>query len=160
VAKTKQEKVIKEENQECSESIKDNQPHRTPIGQSSKFKHEYCEDLIRWFKAGNSYTPFALEVGVNPDTLYQWEKDYPEWKEAKASAMVAGKKWLEDKLAIKLGEFRRGGANPKDIDLGCLLFALKTRYWKDYGDKSKLELDATDDAKEMIQLAYKKKSNE
>ena len=49
----------------------------------TKFQYKFCKDLVDHMTTGLSYASFAGVVGVNRDTLYQWEKRYPEWKLAK-----------------------------------------------------------------------------
>lgn len=55
----------------------------TGVGQPPAYKPEYCEQLIEHMKEGLSYSSFAANVGVHIDTLYSWEKKFPEWKQAK-----------------------------------------------------------------------------
>lgn len=44
---------------------------------------EYDAMLIEHLKNGYMYQTFAAVVDVNLDTLYEWEKKYPSFKEAK-----------------------------------------------------------------------------
>ena len=62
-----------------------------PGGRPTKYKPEYCEMLLTHMKMGMTYTSFAghPDVLVNVDTLYQWEKDYPEFSEAKSVGRAA-----------------------------------------------------------------------
>lgn len=52
-------------------------------GRPSKYKPEYCAELIKHFESGLCYDAFAGVVSVCVDTLYQWEKDHAEFSEAK-----------------------------------------------------------------------------
>lgn len=66
------------------------------VGAPSKFKLEYCELLIEHMAKGDSYETFGaflhLEKKVSAKdapsrtTLYNWEKEHPEWKETKSLA--------------------------------------------------------------------------
>ena len=55
-------------------------------GQPTKYKPEYCEELIKHMKSGYSYESFAAKVFVGISTLYNWEKAHPEFLEAKEIA--------------------------------------------------------------------------
>ena len=58
-----------------------------PGGRPSKYRPEYCQELMAHMEKGYSYTTFAGHVGVNPDTLYGWERRFPEFSETKKLAM-------------------------------------------------------------------------
>lgn len=57
-----------------------------PIGRPSKYKPEYCQMLIDHMGSGLSYESFAAVIKVNRDTLYAWEKEYPDFSDAKKEA--------------------------------------------------------------------------
>ena len=61
------------------ELIIDYHPHRN----TSKYKPEYCERLIDHMAQGMSFESFAGKVRVSKGTLFNWYKDYPDFKEAK-----------------------------------------------------------------------------
>ena len=65
-------------------------------GRPSKFREEYCEMLIQHMAMGMTYTSFAghPDVRVNVDTLYQWEKDNPQFSEAKSIAKPASEYYM------------------------------------------------------------------
>ncbi len=54
-------------------------------GRPTKYKPEYCELLIIHMAKGMSYEAFAghPDVIVSKQTLYDWEKEYPEFLDAK-----------------------------------------------------------------------------
>lgn len=47
------------------------------------YKPEYDDMLIEHLEQGMMYQTFAAVLNVNQDTLYEWEKKYPSFKEAK-----------------------------------------------------------------------------
>lgn len=59
-----------------------------PAGRPTKYKPAYCDLLLEHMRSGLSYTTFADVIDVNPDTLYQWEKDYPDFSETKKRAFI------------------------------------------------------------------------
>lgn len=54
-----------------------------PGGRPTKYRPEYCEQLVEFMAQGFPYECFAAEVDVCKSTLYQWERDYPEFSDAK-----------------------------------------------------------------------------
>ena len=72
-------------------------------GRKSKYTKETSEQLIQHMNNGRSYTSFAVLIGVHVDTLYEWEKKYPEFSEAKKMAFSNSQSFWEDiglKMAI------------------------------------------------------------
>lgn len=60
-------------------------------GRPTKYKPEYCEDIIAYFHDHQGFPTiegFAVyECDVNIDTVYEWAKIHPEFSEAKKKAM-------------------------------------------------------------------------
>lgn len=107
------------------------------VGQPSKYRPEFCEALIKHMESGLSYESFAAEVkidmpdgtfkkGVNRDTLYEWEKIYPDWKAAKEIG------WAKNLLFYeKMGIGIMAGKIPK-ANVTAWIFNLKNRHrWRD-----------------------------
>lgn len=70
-----------------------------PVGRPDKYKPEYCELLIEHMGKGFSYDCFSASIpeSVTPQTVYAWEKKYPEFFEAKVKAFAENKKFWEQK---------------------------------------------------------------
>ena len=108
-----------------------------------KYKPEYCQQLIKWMAQGNGYITFGVTIDppVGKSSMYEWESKYPEWKEAKAIGYSAGLKFFEQLLTAKsLGvlpeALKKQGS--KGIDITAVIFALKTRFHKEYGEINQL----------------------
>jgi transposase-like protein len=104
-----------------------------------KWQDSFPDKLHKHLSEGYSFHSFAGEIKVNPDTLYEWLKRYPEFKEARVLGEAEGLKWFEKRLRVKAFGVEAEGLDPKLIDTACLIFALKTRFHKIYGDQSKVE---------------------
>ena len=53
------------------------------LGRPTKYEERYPEMLIHHMTEGLSYQSFAATIGVHIDTLYEWERVYPNFSEAK-----------------------------------------------------------------------------
>jgi hypothetical protein len=58
------------------------------MGRPAKYKPEYCQMLIDYMSEGYSYESFGAEVDVNRDTLYNWEKLFKDFSDAKSIAKL------------------------------------------------------------------------
>lgn len=105
----------------------------------NKYKPEYCQMLIDHMKAGRSFSTFVAVTMASRKTMYEWIDKYPEFKEAKEVAFALSQKFFEDRLIAKGSGQEIEGINTKDIDLGAIIFPLKTRFHQDYGEKNRHE---------------------
>lgn len=119
----------------------------------SKYKPEYCQKLIEHMGKGFSYETFGAEVGCGRTTLYDWEKQHPEWKEAKKQAMERAMKFFEQRLIVKISGVDIEGVDTKKIDTSCLIFALKTRFHQVYGERNKHDISTESGA---INISFNK----
>lgn len=87
-----------------SKSQKISSKRKTPVypidwnpGRPTKYKPEYCMQLMQHLKLGRSFDSFAAEILVNPDTLYEWAKTNRDFSEAKKIGETLSLKYWEDK---------------------------------------------------------------
>jgi hypothetical protein len=68
-----------------------------PVGHPPDYKPEFCEMLIEHMRQGLSYESFAGldEVDVCIKTLYNWERQFPEFLQAKERAKPKSQLWWE-----------------------------------------------------------------
>jgi transposase len=111
------------------------------MGRKSKYLEEYNEKLVAHLKEGYSYTSFASKVDVHIDTLYEWEKKYTEFSEAKKVGLNHSQAFWEDigrKMAL-------------DGNVQAWKFNMKNRFgWREKEPE-------TQKAPQEIKLAYKLK---
>lgn len=111
---------------------------------ANKYKKEYCELLIKHMRKGFSYETFGATVGCGRTTLYDWERLHKDWKQAKAKAIEEAQKFFESRLLAKLsGQKLTEGFDIKMVDTACLIFALKTRFHKTYGENKDIDISVT-----------------
>lgn len=59
---------------------------KNPEGRPSKYRPEYCSELIVHMAKGLSFESFAAVVAVNRDTLHEWCKVHEAFSDAKKEA--------------------------------------------------------------------------
>lgn len=105
---------------------------------TSYYKSEYCQMLIEHMSQGFSFSTFGAVVNVGRTTLYDWVDEYPEFKEAKEIAFQKAQRFFEQRLMAKVAGMKIKNVDQKLIDTSCLIFALKTRFHKDYSEKQQV----------------------
>ena len=106
-----------------------------------KYKKEYCDMLVKHMSQGYSFSTFGAKVDVTRQTCYEWVDKYPEFKKAKSLGEQKAQDFIEKRLMAKLSgqDLSALGIDTKKIDTTALIFALKTRFHKDYGERQKIE---------------------
>lgn len=75
-----------------------------PAGRPSKYKPEFCEQVVEDMGQGYSLTAFAGSIGVHRDTLLEWQQKHPEFSGAVKRGQAARTRKLEgDLLAADSG---------------------------------------------------------
>ncbi len=112
----------------------------------SKYKPEYCEALVNHGKQGLSFDSFAATIGVSRQSIYDWEKIYPEFREAKELSKNFRELLLE-KLLIGSASGRLRGSNA-----ATLIFTAKNILgWRDTITNENI---GDEDKTIKIELAY------
>ena len=106
-------------------------------GQPTKYRPEHCQTIEDELAKGYSVTASAATLNVHLDTVYEWKKVYPEFSEAIKRGQAKSLQFFENALMGKVN-----GTNRK-ADTSCLIFALKTRFHKTWGEKQKIEQETT-----------------
>ena len=81
------------------------------VGRPTKYKPEYCEQLIEHMAHGASFESFGAIIRVCRDTLYEWCKVYPEFSDAKGVGKSCSLNWWEKTgRGITLGKIKGGNS--------------------------------------------------
>ena len=95
-------------------------------GRPSKYRPEYCSQLIIHMAKGLSFESFGAAVGVNQDTLHEWAKVHTPFSEAKKEAWSQNLLFWEE-IGIKGMTGKIPGFNAT-----IWIFNLKNRFkWRD-----------------------------
>lgn len=95
-------------------------------GRPSKYRPEFCTQLLLHAKSGLSFATFAAECDVDQDTLYEWLKRHKEFSEAKKKADALCQKWWE-----RIGQAGLSG-RIRGFNAAIWIFNMKNRFhWRD-----------------------------
>jgi hypothetical protein len=114
-------------------------------GRPTKYKPDFCEEVIALGSEGKSRTQIARSLGVVRQTLIDWEKAHPEFSDAMSIAEEYAMAWWEDQgqAGIHLG---------KQFNGFVYSFQMKNRFRKEYTEKVNLEHEAGDSFKALWQM--------
>lgn len=92
------------------------------FGRPTKYKPEYCEDLIRHLEGANSFESFAAKVDTCVDTLYEWEKVHPDFSEAKRRGVA--------KSLLVYENFLKNAMTNRNLNLTAIIYSMRVRFAK------------------------------
>lgn len=97
-----------------------------PVGRPSKYRPEYCEQLINHMSQGLSFETFGAMIDVDRDTLYEWAKVHEDFSDAKKTAFAKSQLFYERMgVAIMAGKVERANVT-------AWIFNMKNRFkWRD-----------------------------
>lgn len=97
-------------------------------GRPTKYDPLYCEALIEHMGKGLSYEAFAGSIQVSKKTLYSWEKEFPEFLNAKEIGIEKSRLWWE--LVGQDGLFTEYQGTA--MNASVWVFNMKNRFqWRD-----------------------------
>ena len=114
-----------------------------PGGRPTKYKQEYCDQIVEFMKNGSSFVGFAAHIGVCIDTIYEWASKHPEFSDAKKRALAVSQKWWEDQ-----GRLHLVTSKEDKFSAPTWIFNMKARF----GYRDKVEVEHSGNQK--IELSY------
>ena len=104
------------------------------FGRPTKYQPDWMLDkVIDLGITGASRAKIALTLGINYDTLVEWEYKYPDFSDALKMAKLGAQVWFEEVLqSAILGE--------GDVPAALLIFALKSRFATEYREVKHTEI--------------------
>ena len=104
-------------------------------GAPSKYKPEYCQDLIDHMSKGHSLTAWCAGKDVIKETAYNWMRDNPEFLLAFKNAQQKAQQHWENMLHLTAAGKLKG-------NLGAQIFWMKNRFRDEWKDRQDLEFSA------------------
>lgn len=124
-----------------------------PVGAPSKYKPEYCQQLIEHMAEGLSFESFAGIIEVNRDSLYEWIKVHQEFSDAKKIAVDKSlhfweKLGLNNIINISESESQGEGfgrSSSRSLNSSVWIFNMKNRFgWRDkQPDEDSININVT-----------------
>lgn len=110
-----------------------NDTPKHPGGRPTDYRPEYCDCVIEWGRDGKSRTWIATEINVHRDTLYEWERQHPEFSDAMARAKQFEQRYYEDA--------GQAGMYSKEFNSSVWSRSMAARFPSDWREKT--ETDTT-----------------
>lgn len=110
----------------------------------TKYKKEYCEDIIEFMSKGGSLTQFAADIDVCRETVYEWGRVHSDFSDAIKKAKTKCEAYWE-----KIGhEGMYLGGKDSPFQASMYIFKMKARFgWKD-------KHEVSGDVNQNITLSY------
>ena len=106
-----------------------------PKGAPSKYKKEFCEQLVEHMSQGLSFESFAAVIDVNQDTLYEWAKVHEDFSESKKAA--------RNKCMLFWERAGIQGMNSDSFKSPVWIYNMKCRFPDQWADKKETEITGT-----------------
>jgi len=118
-------------------------------GRPSKYKKKYCETVVDIMREGKSLVAVAKEIGVSRKILNDWQKRYPEFREACDVGKDAAQYWWES-LAAMVATGQHDKTAYKKANHGMIQFLMARRF-QDYYQKNQNYIEEkVEEAKDPI----------
>jgi hypothetical protein len=67
-------------------------------GRPTSYRPEFCKRIVALMAEGRSLDGCASILGVHPDSLYEWQKKFPEFSDAVRAGRAAATTFWEERL--------------------------------------------------------------
>lgn len=101
-------------------------------GRPSKYKPEFCAQVIELGKEGKSVAQIAAAFEVDKASIYRWEEEHEDFRTAFARAKALSQTWWEDKAQQNLSD--------KNFNAQLWLKSVASRFREDYTERQQTEL--------------------
>jgi hypothetical protein len=116
-------------------------------GQPTKYRPEYCEQLVEHMKQGKSFWTFASVVSVTWETLSEWCRVHADFSEAKRLGRVHEMEWWDN--------LHRRCAATGEGNMTGIVWAQKNKFPGHYKERApkgaqQIQLSAKMDVKQLV----------
>ena len=122
-------------------------PAKRPVGRPTKYKPEFCEQIIELGKEGKSIAQMASFFDVDKASIYDWAAQHEDFSTALARAKAHSQTWWEDKAQVHLGS--------RDFNAQLWLKSVASRFRDDYTERTQTEVSGRDGAPMQIETTAK-----
>ncbi len=144
---TQQEKPKRKYNYTAEQFNDDEKPEGYVFGRPTKYKPEYCQQLIEHMREGQSFWTFAAKIETSWEALSNWCEKHPDFREAKVIGRVLEMQWWDN--------LHRRCAATGDGNATMIVWAQKNKFPRFYKERlakgqQQIQLNANLDVKQLI----------
>ena len=113
-------------------------------GRRTKYKEEYCQQLLAHMRKGYSFESFAAVIDCHRDSLYEWTKKHPNFSDAhKKGFELCRLYWEKLFMGAATGAMRNTSA-------AMIIFKMKCTFgYKDGSEANGIQTDRRDDSNKV-----------
>lgn len=115
-----------------------NKPAKRPVGRPSKYRPEYCDEIIELGKDGKSIAQMAAHFDVDKASVFRWAEEHEDFRTALARAKAHSQKWWEDQAQKNLSD--------RNFNAQLWLKSVASRFRDDYTERTQTELSGPNGA--------------
>lgn len=113
-------------------------PAKRPVGRPSKYRPEYCDEIIELGKNGKSIAQMAAHFDVDKASVFRWAEEHEDFRTALARAKAHSQKWWEDQAQKNLSD--------RNFNAQLWLKSVASRFRDDYTERTQTELSGPNGA--------------
>lgn len=122
-------------------------PKKRPVGRPSKYKPEYCEQIIELGKEGKSIAQMAAAFDVDKASIFDWAAAHEDFSTALARAKAYSQTWWEDAAQKNLSD--------RNFNAQLWLKSVASRFREDYTEKQVTEVSGPGGSAMQIETTAK-----
>jgi transposase len=122
-------------------------PAPKKLGRPSKYKPEYCEQIIELGKQGKSIAQMAATFDVDKASIYRWAEESEDFRTALARARAHSQNWWEEAAQNNIGN--------KNFNAQIWLKSVASRFRDDYTEKQITEVTGANSGAIKIETTTK-----
>lgn len=109
---------------------------KRPVGRPSKYKPEYCDEVIEMAKLGKGWASYAAKFEIDRTTLYDWAEQHEEFSTALKRAKIYEQEWWEN--------VAQSGLFADKFNAVAWKTSVQARFRDDYTEKKVTEISGVD----------------
>jgi len=105
---------------------------KRPVGRPSKYKPEFCQEIIELGKLGKSIAQMAAHFDVDKASIFRWSEEDADFRTALARAKAHSQTWWENAAQQNMDN--------RNFNAQLWLKSVASRFREDYTEKQVTEL--------------------
>ena len=118
---------------------------KRPVGRPTKYKPEYCEEIIELGKQGKSIAQMASHFDVDKASIFRWAEESNDFRTALARAKAHSQTWWENAAQQNMDN--------RNFNAQLWLKSVASRFREDYTEKQVTELTGANGGAVQVQTA-------